>query len=215
MTDIGHLHTETQSLPVKDHLSLLCSQFLARTHIPSHPSHALTTASSGPRTIRHTLQSKFLPSVTPYLTNGVLPPNDYKPTLQALHTTAVLSAISSRAPNKVLQSPPPPISEEEFSLPRPFRSTLSQLRSGFCPALNSYLARVGRAPDDLCPSCRGAPHTTSHLFSCPSHPTRLEVSDLWERPVSVVEYLLTLPFPFHLPALYRPPPEPPPSTGSE
>merc|ERR1712212_1070345 len=51
----------------------------------------------------------------------------------------------------------------------------------------------------LCPSCRGAPHTTAHLFSCPSHPTSLTVRDLWDRPCAVAEFLPSLPFPFTLP----------------
>ena len=210
MTDPHHLHTETQTLPVSDHLSLLCAQFLSRTLIPSHPSHLFTSAPSGPRNIRHTLQSKFLPTVAPYLTNGTLPPDQYKPTLQALHTSAVRSAIDSRNPNRVLLAHPPPVSDEELSLPRIYRTTLSQLRSGFCPALKTYLARVGRAPDDLCPSCRGSPQTPSHLFSCPSHPTPLKVEDLWSRPVRASLFLSSLPF-FNLPPLARPPPEPPPS----
>ena len=210
MSAIGHLHAETQILPVKDHLSLLCSQFLARTLIPSHPSHPITSSSSGPRPIRQTLQSHSLPSVAPYLTNGVLLPSDYKPTVASLHTSTVQSTIASRPPNRVLQTPAPAISDDEISLPRPYRTTLAQLRSGFCSSLNSFLERIDRAPDDLCPSCRGSPHTTSHIFSCPSHPTSLTERDLWDRPCSVAAFLSTLPF-FSLPPLSRPPPEPPPS----
>ena len=142
-------------------------------------------------------------------------PNEYKDTLKALHTTAILDTISSRNPNKVLQTPPPPIFEEELSLPHPYRSTRSQLRSGYCSALNYFRSRVGLSPDDRCPSCTLAPHTTSHLFSCPSHPTSLEVRDLWERPVPVVEYLSSLPFLSFLPALFHPPPEPLPAPGSQ
>ena len=58
-------------------------------------------------------------------------------------------------------------------LPRPYRSTLSQLRSGYCSRLQSYLHRVGRAPSPACPDCGSAPHTTEHLFSCPESPTDL------------------------------------------
>ena len=209
MTDPHHLHTETQTLPINDHLSLLCSQFLARTLIPSHPSHPFTTAPSGPRNIRHTLQSRFHPAVAPYLSNGALPPTQYKPTLKALHSSAVLSSIDSRNSNRVLSTQPPTISDEESSLPRPHRTTLSQLRSGFCPALKSFQLRVGRAPDDLCPSCSISPQTTSHLFSCPAHPTSLSVEDLWTRPVQASSFISSLPF-FNLPPLARPPPEPPP-----
>ena len=59
-------------------------------------------------------------------------PSDYKPTLAALHTSAVQSAIASRPPNRVLQAPAPDVADEEVSLPRPHQTTLAQLRSGFC-----------------------------------------------------------------------------------
>ena len=58
MAGIDHLHAEAQVLPVDEHLSLLSAQFLARTLVPSH---SVTTSPSGPRNIRHTLQSRFSP----------------------------------------------------------------------------------------------------------------------------------------------------------
>ena len=127
-------------------------------------------------------------------------PSNYQSTLVALHTSAVQSAIASRPPNRVLQAPAPDVADEEDSLPRPHQTTLTQLRTGFCSSLNFYLERIGRAPDDLCPSCRGSPHDTSHVFSCPSHPTSLTVRDLWDRPCSVADFLSSLPF-FSLPPL--------------
>ena len=53
----------------------------------------------------------------------------------------------------------------------------------------------------LCPSCRGAPHTTAHIFSYPSRPTSLTVRDLWDQNCSIAEFLPSLPFPF---TLHRP-----------
>ena len=215
MSSSGHLHAEASVLPVNEHLTLLSTQYLARSLLPSHPSYPTVTAPSGPRNMKHTLQSRFLPSVAPFLTNGSLPPNTYKTTIQSLHTSTVGSYIASRTPNRILGEPDPPISEEERTLPRSFRTTLSQLRSGFCPALNTYLQRVGRSSTDLCPSCRGGPHTTAHLFNCPSSPTDLEVRDLWDRPCAVAEFLQSLPLPFSFPHPLRPPPEPPPRLGDE
>ena len=59
-TPIPHLHEETRVLPINDHLSLLCQQFLARVLQPGHPSHNLaTTRSSGPKGIKATLRSAF------------------------------------------------------------------------------------------------------------------------------------------------------------
>ena len=161
---ISHLHAETQVLPVRDHLSLLCSQYLARTLQPNHPSHTIVTSPSGPRTVRHTLQSRFLSVVAPYAEGGIIPPASYAQTLKAIHTSAVAAAISSQPPNRVLQSPPPSIAEEEKSLPRPARTLLAQLRSGFGPSLNDYRGRLDSAFNPLCPSCREKPQTVDHLF---------------------------------------------------
>ena len=209
MSAIDHLHTETKLLPVADHLSLLSSQFLARALQPHHPSYSTVSSPSGPRSMKNTLQSRYLPSVAPHLVGDALPPVNYRNTIQCLHTEAVANAIASQAPNRVLGSPPPAIAEEERTLPRPYRSTLSQLRSGFCRSLNYYRERIGRAQDPRCPHCRGGAQTTNHIFSCPVFPTSLEVVDLWHRPGSVSRFISTLPF-FDLPHLPPPPPEPPP-----
>ena len=37
---IDHLHEETKMVPIYDHLSLICSQYLARTLQPNNPSHS-------------------------------------------------------------------------------------------------------------------------------------------------------------------------------
>ena len=132
--------------------------------------------------------------------------------LKSVHTEAVTNTMAIRSPNRVLQVPPPPIGEEETSLPRQYRTTLSQLRSGFCRSLNSFQERIGTTNNPLCPSCGEEPHTTQHLFTCPTHPTSLTPRDLWERPGLTSEFLSSLPL-FNLPPLPCPPPEPPPSNG--
>ena len=136
---LGHLHTETQMLPVDNHLGLLCSQYLASALRPSHPSFPTVTRPSGPRTIKTTIQAKFTPSIAHLLSNGVTPPSSYDNIISTLHTEAVQSAIHSFPPHRLLHTTPPPINPEESLLPRPFRSALSQLRSGHCKALNGYL----------------------------------------------------------------------------
>ena len=144
----------------------------------------------GPRGIKATLRSafftpnfyrKYTDSGTP---SGVVPTSTYKATIKQIHTDVVTRTMFELPPNKVLNSRPPPISTEEQSLPRAHRTTLSRLRSGTSPALNSYLAATGRSPTDSCPSCGMAAHTTSHVFHCQAHPTNLSPLDLWERPVT-------------------------------
>ena len=48
-SDVQHLHSESEVLPLSDHLPMLCSQFLAGALRPSHPSFPLVTQDPGPR----------------------------------------------------------------------------------------------------------------------------------------------------------------------
>ena len=44
MASIDHLHEETEMLPVQDHLSLICSQHIARALQPTNPSNSVVTS---------------------------------------------------------------------------------------------------------------------------------------------------------------------------
>jgi hypothetical protein len=217
MASASHLHSEAEVLPVAEHLSLLCSQYLASALRPHHPSYPIVTQTSGPRPMKHTLQTRFLPSVSHLLEEGSLPPDSYSTALGTLHSSAVSSYLASAAPNKVLLTPAPSVSSSELSLPRAARSALSQLRSGYSSRLNSYLARIGAAHSPLCPECGVMDHTTHHLFSCPSHPTSLTPLDLWSNPGPTAAFLSSLPSFSDIlgvdPPLPPPPPEPPPLRG--
>ena len=109
--------------------------------------------------------------------------NDRKATLQALHTAAVVKAVQCHERNVVLDGRPPPISNSEKELTRKERSTLAQLRSGYCRLLGSYKSRIKKDANlDVCTDCGTTPHDVKHLFICPAHPTTLILSDLWSRP---------------------------------
>ena len=71
-----HLHHETQTLPVEDHLQLLSRQFLASSIQRNHPSFDVVSKPQAPRNLRHTLTSKHLPEVEPFLRGGVMPPEN-------------------------------------------------------------------------------------------------------------------------------------------
>jgi len=109
--------------------------------------------------------------------------------LRSLHTQAVTEAISNYTPNRVLETPPPDISPLESFLPRSVRTTLSQLRSGHCRLLKSYMARITTGVSDVCPECGVARHSVEHLFNCSAHPTQLTVQDLWDNPAEVADFL--------------------------
>ena len=193
---------------------MLCNQFLARAVQPDNTSHAVVTSNLEPENIWHTLRTAFIDSdyqqryTDTGTRNGVVQARSYKKVIKSIHTESVRKALDDLEPNRVLNSRPPLVSTDEQSLPRAHRTTLSRLRSGYCPALNSYQASIGTSTTDRCPSCRLAAHTTAHLFNCPEHPTNLDTLDLWRRPVEVSDFVAGLPG-FNLPSR-RPPPEPPP-----
>jgi hypothetical protein len=112
-----------------------------------------------------------------YLTNRVLPEVSYKRTIKVIHTKAV-SECKQKLVNKVLGRAPPDIDPFEISLPHISRTTLSQIRSLYNIELKCYQAKIVFSPDDVCPICRGAAHTTMHLFECPDAPTNLNVLSL-------------------------------------
>jgi hypothetical protein len=181
---ISHLHAETKLMPVAEHLTMLCIQFLACCLSPSHPSHQTVLLPPGPRKnsngcpMKETLSSRFGDDLAPYLQDGVLPAILYNRTKDAIHTNAVGSYLDSAAPNIILGTRPPEIHPSEETLPRIYRTTLSQLRSDYCSDLKSYQHFIDAAIDNECPDCHTSPHSTSHLFSCPSFPTTLSILDL-------------------------------------
>ena len=220
MASSDHVHAESQVLPVDQHLRLLSAQYLSRALMPHHTSFASASLGKGPRNLKETLRSKCIDLVEPSLVDGVVPARDFKQLLSNIHTKVVSDVIDAFQPNRVLGLPPPLVDPSEKSLPRATRATLSQLRSGHCAKLNTYLARLGRLDSDNCPDCNSAPHSPSHLFSCPAHPTNLVTTDLWEKPWDVAVFLASLPSfnslpdpgppppPRHRPRR-RPPPRPP------
>ena len=141
-----------------------------------------------------------------FLVDGVEPARNFCTTISAIPTKIIGDAIDSMQPNRVLNRNTPLIDPSKVLLPRATRPTLTQLRSGHCAWLRSYLFRIGRVDSDLCPECGGSAHTVSHLFSCPSHPTNLTVNDLWSKPWDASVFLST-----HLAFNFLPSPGPPPS----
>ena len=100
-----------------------------------------------------------------------------------LHSNAaVVKAGQCHERNVVLDGRPPPISNSEKELTRKERSTLAQLRSGYC--------RIKKdASLDVCADCSTTPHDVKHVFVCPAHPTTLIPSNLWSRPTDAVREL--------------------------
>ena len=66
----------------------------------------------------------------------------------------------------MLDGRPPPISNSEKELTRKERSTLVQLRSGYCRLLGSYKSRIKKDANlYVCADCGTTPHDVKHLGS--------------------------------------------------
>jgi hypothetical protein len=184
MASIDHLHQESLMLPVQDHLDMLSAQYLASSTQQEHPCHSVTTRPPPPRRMKETLATKHQNMVRPLLVQ-----DNHKATIKAIHTVAVANTINKQSANVLLGGRPPPINKEESNLSRFQRTTLCQLRSGYCRLLNSYRHRLDPNTPDSCTDCGASPHDVPHLFNCPSHPTTLTPEDLWENPAAAIHHL--------------------------
>ena len=188
MSPIDHLHQECKVLPVKHHLNMLSTQFLAQCGSPSHPCHSLLQDPASPRRLKKTIFNTYteqLDSATKLLPEELR--TDPKKISQSLHSTYVQQSLQSLQPNTILQAFPPPISDEERGLPRKHRSLLAQLRSGHCSKLRNYQTRLNPDLDPTCQECHFTLEDVPHLFQCPAHQVSVQPIHLWTDPKRVVE----------------------------
>ena len=189
MTDLGHLHTETKNMLVKDHNFMLAKQFHLATKKTGHPNSSLMDPQPK-RLMKPTLSSLFDDDIRHLHDPGGNDSTRHKTGLIAIHTEAVQAAIAQTPSNKVLNTPAPPVSIEEKKLPRRTRTLLSQLRAGYSSLLQSYQSRINPATHSPgCPKCDAVPHDTNHLFSCLQDPTNLTPLSLWEDPFAAASFL--------------------------
>jgi hypothetical protein len=198
--------------------SMQATKFLANTRTPGHPSYEVTGRPPGARPLRKpTLQRAFCRDIRKFFRDDLISESNYKKAHTTIHTAAVKSVRDKRGPNHVMSYPPPEVDCPEDSLPRAVQTTLNQLRSDWCKDLKTHQFLVRKAQDDICPGCLAAPQNTSHLVSCPVHPTDLKPIDLWRRHRKAASFLSSLPYFLHLFLLgpFPPPPllEPPPMGG--
>ena len=180
MSSIHHLHIEAEMMKGREHSKLIYVQYLARCMEPGNVCHPITI-----RATPETLYTRHRNTVEPIMVK-----TDRKTTLQVLHSDAVDKAVKSHERNVVLDGRPPPISNSEKDLTRKERSTLAQLRSGYCGILGSYKSRIKKDTSlNVCADCCTTPHDVKHLFVCPAHPTIMIPSDLWSRPTDAVREL--------------------------
>ena len=183
MSSIDHIHSETKMLQVEDHLNLLSAQYLVQCLDTENVCHHITKMDLPPREMKETIFTRHYQTVLPLLANN------RKDTLQALHTSFVNTAIGIMKDNRVLNSRPPSINDEETLLQRRQWTTLSQLRSGHCKLLNSYKKRLKQSDSSRCPDCGMDPQDVPHLFDCVAHPNDLSPVNLWNKPIETIREL--------------------------
>ena len=183
MSSIDHIHSETKMLQVEDHLNLLSAQYLVQFLDTENVCHHITKMDLPPREMKETIFTRHYQTVLPLLANN------RKDTLQALHTSFVNTAIGNMKDNRVLNSRPPSINDEETILQRRQRTTQSQLRSGHCKLLNSYKNRLKLSDSSRCPDCGMDPQDVPHLFDCVAHPNDLSPVNLWDKPIETIREL--------------------------
>ena len=182
-TNIQHLHDETLTLPIHEHLQIHASQYKQKTQHPSHPLHKHSTYFNTPR-LKHPL---FL--TTAATTNITTDPHtvtttELKTKMRHIHTSIVSRHLATRGNNKILRTLPPHISSSEERLSGLTRRTLAQLRTNKSPFLKSYLHKVDAKTHSspLCPCCNIHTHNTHHLSNCTHIRTTLSPLDLWTDP---------------------------------
>ena len=145
-------------------------------------SATITTRETPKRRMKETLFTRYRNTVEP-----VMLADNWKATLQAIHTDAVKKAVKDQKNNIVLDDLPHPINDSEKDLTRKEHATLAQLRAGYCKLLGSYKRRIKKdASLNVCADCDQTPLDVKHLFACPAHPTTLIPSDLWNKPMDSI-----------------------------
>ena len=192
-TNTQHLHQETKTLPLSNHLKLHASQLKQKSQLPTHPLHNLTKQVACTRRMKQTIFENWSGKTIDINNNNTMPstPDSISQNLKTIHTMAVSECLKSYKPNPVLAQSAPNINVSEQSLPRKTRRILAQLRAGKSPVLTAYLHTIDPKsyPSPICPLCKSHDHTTQHLFSCSKMKTSLTTMDLWNDPVSVTSLL--------------------------
>ena len=95
-TNIQHLHDETLTLPIHEHLQLYASRYKQKTQHPSHPLHKHTTYFSTPRLKKTIFNNGRYTTNIPTVTT-----TDIKTNMRHIHTSIVSRHLATRGNNKI------------------------------------------------------------------------------------------------------------------
>ena len=113
------------------------AQYLARCLEPGNLCHSITTRETHKKRMKEALFTRHHNTVEPMMLA-----DQREATLQAIHTDAVIMLSKDQKNYIVLDDLPHPINGSEQNLTRKERATLTQLRSGYCKLLGSYMNRI-------------------------------------------------------------------------
>ncbi|XP_047740696.1 uncharacterized protein LOC125179243, partial [Hyalella azteca] len=118
----------------------------------------------GDRPMKASIKTRFSHLVAPFLADGIMPDGAYGEAKRSLRREIATRVAATAVNNAVRTTPPPPIAAEEASLPRPYRSALSQLRSGYCSSLASYTHRIDDTTYNALTQDGGKANALLHYF---------------------------------------------------
>jgi hypothetical protein len=119
-TNQSHLHTETKTLPIDQHLRLHASQLGPKAQAPTHPLHTHTKPYNPPRLMKQTVFTN-----RNYTTNISIEPDQATTETQnrrkkQIHTTITTNYIDNLPNNDVLSAPAQAIDPSETNYPDTF-----------------------------------------------------------------------------------------------
>src|SRR5688572_30298379 len=131
-TNTQHLHKETKTLPLSNHLKLHASQLRQKSQLPTHPLHNLTKQSQCPRKKKQTIFDDWGKKTVSITNSNTIPttPETISQNLKTIQTTIADECLKSYEPNSILSEPAPDINPSEQTLPHKTRRILAQLRTG-------------------------------------------------------------------------------------
>lgn len=120
------------------------SQQLFGCHKPEHRSNNVIHEAPAPRSVRKGVVEVYRNVIDSAIQSSTIKGIQGK-AIKELHTKMITDIKDAYASNKVFDERAPPININKKSLPRSKRSTLSELKSGYCRLLNNYLSKYDHA----------------------------------------------------------------------
>ena len=105
-----HLHDETLTLPIHEHLQLHASQY---KHETQHSQHKHTTYFNTPMLKKNTIFNNSRHTTNIPTDPHTVTTRDIKTNMSHIHTSIVSRHLVTRGNNKILRTPPPHISSSE------------------------------------------------------------------------------------------------------